>query len=118
MKRFVFSTLIAAGLCAPAFADTVLPGHNLVLVEAVAEFSLPVVKNWAANAEPFAAMAAPEVPNAFFMRTDDPRRAVKSSVSQGATSLAQADAEALALCTETLPAGMLPCVIVAHVSPE
>ena len=118
MKRIVISALLAAGFCGPAFADTVAPGHKLVLLEAVADFSLGVVKQWAASADPYAAMAAPEVPNAFAIPVRDARRSVDTGVSEGASSLKEADAEALASCEAIRPKELLPCVIVAHVSPN
>ena len=118
MKRFIFSALFVAGLCTPAVADMVAPGHNLVIVQAVADFSMDTVRQWAANSDPYASMAAPVVPNAFMISVKDARRSVDTGVSHGAASLAEADAQALAVCESFRAADMLPCVIVAHVSPN
>ena len=118
MKSFVLSALFAASLCAPAYADEVAKGHNLIMVQGVANFSLDVVKQWAASADPYAAMAAPIVPNAFLIKVSDARRSVLTGVSAGAKSLADADSQALANCEAIRSKDMLPCVIVAHVSPS
>ena len=118
MKLCVITALFAASLSAPVFADAVSPGHNLAILVSVADFSRDTVRQWAINSAPYAAMAAPVVPDSFMIPVKDARRAVETGVSQGASSLAEADAEALAQCEAIRPASLLPCVVVAHVSPN
>ena len=115
MKRFVLWSAVATCLCLPAFADTAT-GHRLQLTQAVANFSMDVVKVWASKAAPFASMAVPVVPNAATMAVTDPRRNVQSAVSEGAASFAQSDKEALDICNQIRPKKLMPCVIVARVS--